>query len=80
VKDTQRPPIEPTDLVDWLWYVRRYEDAIFVREQIDGHWESPALSSLSPERWAHHVVGWLNDGVLPVRVLEEEERHASPSS
>jgi hypothetical protein len=72
--ETNRPPSAPTSLAEWLWYVKQYEGAIFVREQIDGHWESPALASLSPERWAHHVARWLEEGSLPVRILEEDER------
>jgi len=72
--DTNRPPDNPQSLEDWLWYVRRYETTIFVREQIDGKWQSPALSTLPPERWAYHVARWMDRGMVPCRVREAEER------
>ena len=74
MKDERRPPNEPANLAEWLWYVKRYEDGIFVREFIEGCWENLPLSALSPERWARHVAEWLDEGHLPVRILEESER------
>ena len=73
MKDTTRPPDNPQSLEDWLWYVRRYEDGIFVREQIDGTWQSVALSALPPERWAYHVARWMDRCMVPCRVRDTEE-------
>ena len=60
---------EPDTLEIWLAYVRQYEADIFVREQINGKWETVSLGSLSPERWACWVAGWLEENVMSARVL-----------
>lgn len=73
MSEPNRPPDKPQALDEWLWYVRRYEATIYVREQIDGKWQSVALSTLPPERWAHHVARWLDKGMVPCRVRETEE-------
>lgn len=70
---TERPPDQPANFEELLWYIRRYEDGIFVREQIDGKWDSVALSALSPKRWAYYLDQWLTDGHIPVRVKEDSE-------
>lgn len=74
----QKPPApdDPKDLAEWLWRLRRYENGIYVREQVDGKWTNARLSDLPPERWAFHVARWLDGGVLPCRVLEEHERRS----
>ncbi len=51
-----------TTLTDWLARLRANEGAIYVREG----GETVALSGLSPERWAHHVARWLQEGRTPV--------------
>ena len=68
------PPKEPVDLAEWLWYVKRYEDSIFVRELVDDRWETVALSSLGPREWGNHLAKWLEGGHLPVRILEPHEQ------
>ena len=75
-----RPPDPPTNLEEWLWYVRRYEDGIYVREQgADGKWGNAKLADLAPERWGQHVARWLNDGVIPCRIKEPEELPNTPA-
>lgn len=68
-------PNEPKNLMEWLWRLKRYEDGIFVREQgAGGKWGNAKLSDLPPERWAFHVARWLEEGSLPCRILEPQER------
>ena len=67
------PPKEPVNLAEWLWRTKRYEDSIFVRELVDGKWESVPLSSLGPREWGVHVAKWLERGHLPVRMRSDEE-------
>jgi hypothetical protein len=59
---------EPKNLWEYLWYIQAYAADIFVREQIEGKWESVALASLPPARWAYHVQGWLDKGIVPARM------------
>lgn len=71
--NTIRPPDEPKTVVEWLWYVKRYDKGIFVREQVKSKWRNVALADLPPDRWAFHVARWLNENALPCRVKEPEE-------
>lgn len=64
---------EPNTLEIWLAYVRQCEADIWVREQINGKWETVPLASLPPERWAHWVARWLKENVMPARVLRGED-------
>lgn len=66
----------PETLEEWLCRLKTHEDRIFVREKIDGEWESVALSTLTPERWAYHVARWIEEGALPVYVRKEPENGA----
>lgn len=70
---TPAPPEEPQNLEEWLWRLKRYESGIFVREKTKEGWDSVALSTLPPDRWAHHVARWLEEGVLPARLKEDGE-------
>lgn len=76
-EDTVEPLVrlsdEPMNLTEWLWRLKRYERGIYVREQVDGRWGNVALADLTPERWAHHVARWLEEGLLPCRIREPEE-------
>jgi hypothetical protein len=64
---------EPRNLTEWLWRLKRYDRGIYVSEQVDGRWGNIALADLTPERWAHHVARWLEEGALPCRIREPEE-------
>lgn len=68
------PPAEPQNLAEWLWYVRRYESGIFVRVRRDERWQSLSLAQLTPQEWGEQVGDMLERGVLPVRLLEPQER------
>ena len=72
------PPEHPETLKEWLWRVKQHEDSIYVRELTEGgKWGFSPLSELPPERWAHHVAGWLEKGVAPVRVIGTDEKEVS---
>lgn len=64
---------QPAELIHFLYRIKRYEQGIYVREQVDGQWENPSLAELSPERWAHHVNRMLGQQIWPVRLKEEGE-------
>lgn len=75
-----RPPENPDTLADWLWYVKRYEQGIFVRETIDGKRDAYRLSYIaqkSSKLWAKHVARMLEKNIVPARVRElgEEVQH-----
>lgn len=70
----ERPPKDPDNLADWLWYVKYHGAHIFVRMQDSkGHWGNKSLEELDAKDWAAKVAGFLERSVLPVRVLTEEE-------
>jgi len=66
------PPEQPANFHEWLWFIRHHESAIFVRENNDqGKWDSVSLSELTPNRWAHHVNRWYEEGMrIPCYVRE----------
>ena len=63
----------PRTLPQLLDYIERYADTIFVRELVNGNWESVALSSLPAKRALFHGFRFLRDGVIPVQVRDAEE-------
>jgi len=62
---------EPKNLWEYLWYIQAYAADIFVRERIEGKWDSVALASLPPARWAYHVASWLGQNIVPARIRRE---------
>jgi hypothetical protein len=57
---------EVWSLEELLAYLRRFEDQIYVLEQTaPEHWESIALSNLTPELWAEHIVRFIRGGQVP---------------
>lgn len=54
-------------------YIKIYRHKIFVREQIDGSWQSVSLQELSPAsqfEWEElFVQRFLENGRIPVRIL-----------
>lgn len=65
------PPEEPQNLAEWFWRLREYENEIFVRQLRDGKYETLSLTELTPEEWGEKVAGFLNKGLLPVRIRRE---------
>lgn len=75
----ERPPDEPSNLMEWLWRVKHYEKSILVRtEGRSGRWEAVALAMLPPREWAEHVARWMEEGQLPARIREPEEMSEPP--
>lgn len=71
--DQFREPPEEVRLIDFLYYIRRYQDGIYVRVQVDGRWTNAALSELNASQWAEYINRWLAEGVWPLRVREPQE-------
>lgn len=71
--DEQIPPCEPSNLEEFLWYIKRWEKGIFVRAQIDGKWKPVSLAELPSGRWAEYVARFIQEGALPVRIREDWE-------
>lgn len=69
----------PETLMEFLWYVLRYGDGIYIRDRTDdGQWDAIAISELSDHRWATVVAKWLEEGHIPVRVKEDWEIKEQP--
>ena len=72
--NTIRPPDEPKTVVEWLWYVKRYEKVILVRGQVGDKIEPVALADLPPDRWAYWMFRWMLDyPAVPARLKEPLE-------
>lgn len=56
----------PEDLVT---YILTYQKEIFVREKVDDKWLPVPLSELSPRSMAQRMLGFLEQGIVPVRVI-----------
>ena len=55
-------------LADLLHWIRLYGDSIFVREKIEGKWTN-SLNNLPPDKWAKHVARFVEEGIIPHRVV-----------
>lgn len=53
---------------DLLAYIHEYESSIFIREQIDGKWGGYALSELSYSLRVKHIMRFVGEGIVPVRL------------
>ena len=58
---------------DYWEYCTLYSNGIFVREQVNGKWDNLSLEELSPERRVYHIRRMMEAGIIPTRVLTEEE-------
>lgn len=58
---------------EWEAAIRADASRIYVREQVDGRWQSVALVELPPERQQHWIRRWWQEGREPVRLPEEHE-------
>jgi len=58
---TEEDPLPQTvdELCDWI---EAHADEIYVREKIDGKWESLCLTDLPANRAIHHVLRWIRRG------------------
>ena len=59
---------------DFEAYCKRYADAIYVREKIDGKWQSVALSSLSKEKQQEWITMFYEARQLPTRLIYDIEK------
>jgi len=58
---------------DLFAYIIEYQDAIYVREQIDGKWGSFALNELPDDVRQRHIIRFLDEGRVPVRIKRDDE-------
>jgi len=63
----------PTTKQEWFQYLKANEPNIYVREQkADGKWDAVALTELTPEQWAKHVFGWIEEGYrIPCAIIPQ---------
>lgn len=61
-------------LEELLDYCIRYSASIFVREEMEGKWDSYALQELPTRKALEHIRRWHQTGHHPVRVLAEGEK------
>jgi len=67
------PPERPATLQDVMWYMRHWEDSIYIIVSDDCDSVEPiALSSLSPFAWSEFVCGCMHQGIVPVRHRGDE--------
>ncbi len=59
------PPNLPSNLAEVLWYIRYYEDSIYIRRQIDGRGVNAPLSTLSLKEWGEYIQAWIEEGHVP---------------
>lgn len=67
------PPKEPKTLFEFLWYLKRWEDGIYVKVKRNDKDKILALVELNPKEWAEKVSEFIEYGAIPSRVLENWE-------
>lgn len=60
------PPVAPGSLPELRAFVGTWSDRIFVREQIEGQWETVALSELPTGRVKEITNRFVDEGRIPV--------------
>jgi hypothetical protein len=68
--------MRPQDITtegEYWEYCTLYSDKIFVREEVEGKWQSVSLNDLSPQRRAVRIKEMLNRNHIPVRIIDENE-------
>lgn len=61
----------PQNLDEFCNYIIKYADDIYVREQkqIDGKWDSYALTELPVKKALEHVMRFIKEGRIPHRII-----------
>lgn len=72
------PPEDPSNLFEWMWRTREYEEEIFIRVKRNGHWQNSSLKEATPQEWAAFMARALESGMLPVRIKRESEMTKDP--
>ena len=54
-------------------YISLHKSTIYVREQVKGKWGSYSLSELPTDLAIDHALRFVQQGIVPVRVLDEKE-------
>lgn len=58
---------------DLLAYILEYQDVIYVREKVDGKMKTVALKNLDSKAKANKIARFLEEGIIPVRLLRDGE-------
>jgi len=58
---------------EFVEHCKKHQDNIYVRERIDGKWQSVALGELSNERMGFWIDKWWERNQMPSRLKTEEE-------
>ena len=61
---------QPQTLQELAAYIDRYQDSIYVREQVDGKWGAFALSELPTPCALSHALRFIQQGIIPTRIKE----------
>ena len=66
-----KPPEQPKNLSEYLWYCRYYEKQIYFRVQRNGKFESLSLADLTPQEYGEKLAILIEAGRLPAHILGE---------
>lgn len=62
---------EPENLDELRFYIEKYRSDIYVREKINDNWGSYSLSELPNHLSKQHIDRFMNEGVIPIRILRD---------
>lgn len=65
-------PID-NDFEEFKMYCIENADRIFVREEVDGKWDSYSLNEIHPMRTAYWITRWYSENRMPTVLKEIEE-------
>lgn len=60
----------PETIGDLCDYISLWKHSIYVREQVNGKWDSYALTELPSNKAIDHTLHFVKEGRIPVRLKE----------
>lgn len=64
----------PETLDELCDYIVKYADNIYVREQIDGKWDSYSLTEIPTKLTLKWAMTFIKEGRVPYRIIKDEEK------
>jgi hypothetical protein len=64
---------KPETITDLCSYIDKYKDSIYVREFVDGKWQSLSLIKLPTDKAIEHVLRFISNGFIPTIIKKEGE-------